>query len=587
MNWNLTNLFKNEDEFNNALTELKNCVAQVSSYQGKLADEKAFVEYLKLGEKIELLAGRTYQYCALRSDLNKKNIKNSAELSKIFAIFQEIQIATSFDNPEMINIGKEKIMSFIDNNPEIESHRFSFEKLFHNNEHILDAKSEKLLSYFSNVTRSGVSLYTSLANSDRESVPVKLKDKTIVNVNTSNFVSLLENSQEASDRKKIFEAVYKYYETNKNTFAGIYEAILEADKAHAKARNYSSILDSFLYGNNIPTSVYHNLINVASKNTKSLKKYLKLRKKHLGLKSYHTYDRFLNLASSDVKYSYEEAQNLFFKSIDHLPDEFKNYAHEALKEGYVDVMPTDGKRTGAYSSGVTDTHPFILLNYTNSLDDVFTVAHEAGHSIHTLFAMNNQPAPTQDYTIFVAEIASTFNEHMLLDYFIKSGNASKEIKIQLLQKAIDSIVSTFYRQTLFAHYELLAHQLIEKSEPINYEVLSNIMIDLYKKYYGLDIKKEIYKQYVWAYIPHLFNSPFYVYQYATSFAASFKIYKDVSNGVEGAYEKYIGLLKSGGSKYPIEQAKEAGVDFTKKETFMAVIERLDQLVDELEKTLSE
>ena len=587
MNWNLTPLFKTQEDFKAAFDEVSSYIPRLASFKGKLNEERSFIEYLLLSDEVEVLGGRVYQYCSLKSDLNKKNIENAAELSKVFALFNQLGIATSFEGPELISIGEETILGFIDKHPEVSHFRFSMEKLFRSQEHVLDSASERLLSYFSPVSRGGSSLYTALSTADKSGVTIKLKDKSTVVVNTSNFTSLLENAKDPSDRKKIFEAVYKHYELHKNTFAGIYEQVLNSGKAYAKARNYSSILESHLFNNNIPTSVYHNLVDVASKQNKSLKKYLKLRKQYLGLKSYHTYDRFLNFVNSDVKYTYEEGKEIFFKSIAHLPEDFVEYAHEAVRDGYVDVLPQDGKRTGAYSSSVTDTHPFILLNYTEGLDDVFTLAHEAGHSIHSLYAMNNQHGNNQNYTIFVAEIASTFNEHMLLDYFIKSGDTSKEVKIQLIQKAIDSIISTFYRQTLFAHYELLAHEKVEKDEPINYEVLSNIMIDLYKKYYGLDIKKEVYKEFVWAYIPHLFSTPFYVYQYATSFAASFKIYQDVSNGVEGAFERYTGLLKSGGSKYPIDQAKEAGVDFTKKETFMAVIDRMNTLVDELEKLLSE
>ena len=216
---------------------------------------------------------------------------------------------------------------------------------------------------------------------------------------------------------------------------------------------------------------------------------------------------------------------------------------------------------------------------------MFTVAHEAGHSIHSMYSAETQPTMLQDYTIFVAEIASTFNEHALLDYFLTLPNATKEEKIMVIQKAIDEIVGTFYRQTLFAEY--LANKEVAENKPINHQVLSQIMIDLYKKYYGLDITKENLKQYVWAYIPHLFYTPFYVYQYATSFAASFKLYKDVKENVPGAFEKYTNLLKSGGSKYPVEQVKEAGVDFTKKDAYMAVVERMETLVDELEKLLEE
>ena len=250
-------------------------------------------------------------------------------------------------------------------------------------------------------------------------------------------------------------------------------------------------------------------------------------------------------------------------------------------------MEQDGKRTGAYSSGVCNFHPFILLNYSNTLSDVFTVAHEAGHSIHSLYAGDAQPPMLQDYTIFVAEIASTFNEHNLLDYLMSTGKLSKEEQIMLLQKAIDSIMSTFYRQTLFAEYELTASRMKEQDMPINHEVLSNIMIDLYKKYYDLDITEEKVKKYVWAYIPHLFGTPFYVYQYATSFAASFKIYQDVKENKPDAFERYTNLLKAGGSKYPVDEAKDAGVDFTKRETFEAVTKRMTELVDMLEKLLEE
>ena len=227
------------------------------------------------------------------------------------------------------------------------------------------------------------------------------------------------------------------------------------------------------------------------------------------------------------------------------------------------------------------------MNFDKSLDSVFTLAHESGHSIHTLYSIENQKTMLQDYTIFVAEIASTFNEHNLLDYFIESGKASKEEKILLLQKAIDEIISTFYRQTLFAQYELELSRVAERQEPINYQVCSDVMIKLYKEYYGIDITEERVKEFVWAYIPHLFYTPFYVYQYATSFAASLKLYDNVKKGGKEAFERYVGLLKMGGSDYPTEEVKKAGVDFADPSTFLAVTDRLTTLVDELEEVIKE
>ena len=587
MNWDLTYHFKNNEEFENALIEVSNLVQEFKQFEGHLNEEEAFIKYLLLTKEFEIKASKVYQYASLKSDLNKKNVENAANLNRCMMVLYQLSEIVSYAEPEILMVGKDKIMSFIDNNKEVEEFRFSMEKLFHTKDHILDAQSEKLLSLFGPVTSSAGELYSALAVGDGTSEQVKLSTKEVVNVTQGNFRSLIANSTNPKDRKKIFEAVYKGYEKNKNTYATIYNNALQNNKAVAKARGYNSVLESYLYHNNIPTEVFTNLIEVAGTKNKSLKKYIKLRKKALGLKHYYTYDRFLELAHSNKKYTYEEAKELFFKSIASFPQDFKDKAREVLKDGFVDVEEKEGKRTGAYSSSVVNLHPFILLNFDNTLDSVFTLAHEAGHSMHSMYAAENQPVMTQDYTIFVAEIASTFNEHILLDYFLDSQDATKEEKIMVIQKAIDEIMSTFYRQTLFAEYEYKANEHVANNLPVNHEVLSNIMVELYKKYYGLDITKEGLKQYVWAYIPHLFYTPFYVYQYATSFAASFKLYKEVKENKEGAFEKYIGLLSSGGSKYPVEQAKEAGVDFTKKDAYMAVVERMDYLVDYLEKLLNE
>lgn len=587
MNWDLTYHFKNNEEFENALIEVNNLVSKFKEYEGKLNEEEQFVKYLLLTKEFEIKISKVYQYASLKSDLNKKNVENAANLNRCMMVLYQVSEVLAYAEPEILSIGKDTIMEFIDKNKEVEEFRFSMEKLFHTKDHILDAKSEKLLSLFGPVTSSAGELYSALAVGDGTSEKVKLKNKEVVNVTQGNFRSLIASSDNPQDRKKIFEAVYKGYERNKNTYATIYNNALQNNKAVAKARGYNSVLESYLYHNYIPTEVFTNLIEVAGTKNKSLKKYIKLRKKALGLKQYHTYDRFLELAHSNKRYTYEQAKELFFKSIEKFPKDFQDKAHEVLRDGFVDVEEKEGKRTGAYSSSVVNLHPFILLNFDNTLDSVFTLAHEAGHSMHSMYAAEHQPVMTQDYTIFVAEIASTFNEHILLDYFLESSDATKDEKIMVIQKAIDEIMSTFYRQTLFAEYEYLANKHVANNLPVNHEVLSNIMVELYKKYYGLDITKEGLKQYVWAYIPHLFYTPFYVYQYATSFAASFKLYKEVKDGTEGAFEKYIGLLSSGGSKYPVAQAKEAGVDFTKKDAYMAVVERMDYLVDYLEKLLNE
>jgi len=576
MKWDLTYLFKTQEDWKQSLDECMKYIPLAASFKGTLNDKDQFVKYLKLDLEISEKLERTYQYASLKSDLNKKNVENAKNLAYVQNFLMQLNQATSWVNPEILSIGKEKVMEYINSDEKVKQFAFVYEQLFHQNEHILDANSEQLISYYSPLFRKGNSLYSALSVSDNQAVEVELENKEKVMVTQGSWRSLIADSTSASDRQRIFEAIFNYYEQHKTTYAEIYNGVLQTNVANAKARKYDNVLESYLYGNNIPTSVFLNLVDVASNNNDALKKYIELRIEYLGLEKHYTYDRFLELAHSDKKYTYQEAKELFFDAIKQFPKELEEKAKEVLRDGFVDVYEQDGKRSGAYSSSMSNLHPFILLNYSNTLDDVFTVAHEAGHSIHSMYSSEAQPTVLQNYTIFVAEIASTFNEHVLLDYFMNKPSTTKEEKIGLLQKAIDEIYATFYRQTLFAHYELEAHKLVENNQPINYQVLCGIMEKLYKQYYGLDITEEKVKAFVWAYIPHLFYTPFYVYQYATSFAASFKIYKDVKEGKENAFENYIGLLKAGGSKYPVEEAKEAGVDFTKQETFMAVVERLEQ-----------
>lgn len=584
-NWDLSYFYKTNEDFESELASLSDYIPRLESYKGSFSEPEKFREYLLISEELESKLYKVYQYAHLRSDLNKKETSAAMAVGKVMNFLALLEEATSFESPEILALGEKRVFEFIDANPDLEYYRFIMEKLFRSSMHVLSEDKEKLISYFSPITSEGSELYTSLTTADGKAKTVRLSNGERVTVTQGSWTSLIADAPSASDRKKIFEAIFSSYEDKKHTYAEIYSTIMKSENAYVKARGYGSILEANLFPKNIPSSVYETLISVAGKQNRSLKKYLRLRKKYLGLRSLHTYDRFVQLEHSDKKYSYEEAREIFFRSIENAPEHFKMKAREALRDGFVDVYEQDGKRSGAYSSSVSDSHPFILLNYSSTLDDVFTIAHEAGHSIHTLYSQESQPAKLQNYTIFVAEIASTFNEHMLLDHLIGSGDISRKEKIMLLQKAIDEIVATFYRQSLFATYEYEVSRLIESDQVVDHEVLSGIMKKLYKQYYGLDISKEKVKQYVWAYIPHLFNSPFYVYQYATSFAASFALYLDVKSKKEGAFDRYTDLLRSGGSKYPIDQAREAGIDFSKKDTFMAVVRRLDELVDLLEKEL--
>lgn len=586
--WDLSRLYASEEDFLKDLEDSKNRILPLlASFEGKLGDEEEFMKFLDAQREADLKLSHLGMFVSMRSDLDKRNVENASDLSKIEMLFNDYGSMTSYASPEILKLGKKYVDDFFMKHPEYRDFDYEYEKLFRSQKFVLPAEQEKLVSYFGPVQGQGSTLYSQLSVGDYAPKKVTLKNGKEVEVNLANWTSLIAASDCEEDRQAIFESLYSWYEAHKNVYGEIYNTVVQSELSEMKARGYSSILQEHLYGNNIPESVFHNLIEVASGHAKPLHKYLEIRRKYLGLEHHRSYDRFLSLAKSEKKYTYEEAKELFYQSIEKFPADFQNKAHDVTSDGYVDVYHTLGKRTGAYSNGGENIHPYILLNFNGELDDVFTLAHESGHSIHTLYSIESQPVMKQNYTIFVAEIASTFNEHNLLDYLMESGTLDRNDKIALLQKSIDEIVSTFYRQTLFAHYEYEISKLCEEGKPINYQVLCDKMIELYKTYYGIDISEEKVKPFVWAYIPHLFYTPFYVYQYATSFTASMLIYENVKNHKPEAFENYIKMLKAGGSTYPIDEVKIAGVDLTKKDAFLAVVDRMEELVDQLEKLLEE
>lgn len=586
--WNLTHIYKTQEDFEKDLDYAKKVILPgITELEGKLKNEEDLVKYFDLERKANEVLNHLGRFASRRSDLDKKDVKNLSDLAKIDNLFNDFGSADSYSTPEILSLGKEHREKFFINHPENKDFDFQVEKIFRGEKFTLPAVEERLLSYYAPLEGSGSSLYSQLSVGDYTPKKITLSSGKEVGVNRSNWTSLEGSLENPEDRKKVFLSLYSWYNEHKNTYGEIYNSVVQSELSERKARGYSSILQEHLYHNKIDESVFHNLVEAANENAEPLHKYYEIRRKYFGLDHHRSYDRFLSLAKSEKKYTYEEAKEIFFDSIKDYPEDYQKKAQDVLAEGYVDVYPRSGKRTGGYSSGSANVHPYILLNFNGDLEDVFTLAHEAGHSVHTLYSEEAQPLVKQDYTIFVAEIASTFNEHNLLDYFRKSKSLSKNDKIALLQKSIDQIVSTFYRQTLFAQYEYEISQKAEKGEPINYQVLSDERTKLYKAYYGIDITEEELKPLVWAYIPHLFYTPFYVYQYATSFTASMLIYKNFRSGTKDAFDNYLKMLKSGGSRYPIDEVKLAGVDLTKKEAFSAVTGRRKELVEELDKLLNE
>lgn len=581
MNWNLSLIYEDINKWEADFNKIDELVAQIEKFNGKLNTKEGLLEFLTIEEEFDKLISKLFTYAHMKHDLNQRDNEGASYYARIYSKYSQSMAKVSFTSPQILANGYETVKEWIKDKKEF---HYNLERLFRNQKHILDEKSEKLMANYGETISSISKLYDSLSVVDNRSVKVTLSDGKEYDINASNYRSYLGKLENQDDRRLVFEAVFKFYDDHKATFAGIYNGIMNSEKVSVKNRGYKNILESHLYNNNISEDVFHSLINTARYNCKPLKEYIRLRKDYFNLDTYHTYDRFLDFKKSDIKLDYEASKQLFFDAAKSLGDDFYNHATKVLESGRVSVYPADGKRTGAYSTGVYGVGPFILLNHTNTLDDAFTLAHEAGHSMHTMYSSENQPYQTHSYVIFVAEVASTFNEQLLLDHLLKTMTDPNE-KIVVLQQAIDGLIGTFYRQALFANYEYEAHKLVEENKVVNSDSLSNIMIDLYKDYYDIDLKDEPYKDKVWAYIPHLFRTPFYVYQYATSFSASLAIYNKVKNKEENAFENYIKLLSAGGSDYPIEIIKLAGVDLSTEEPFKAVVNRLDELVKMLKELL--
>ncbi len=582
--WNLELIYKKYEDFVKELNDFPNDIIEAEQLKGKLHSLEGMLAYERVMKKIDERIERLFCYASMKFDLNQKDSKASEDYQKVYQLFNELLSKTAFISPEILANDKNQVMQYLKND-KLKKYQFKMDQLFRSRDFYLDAKSEKLMANYGEATGGFNRLYDKLAVSDRESVEVELSTKEKLSINDSNFRYYLELLSNQEDRRIVFEAIYKFYDQHKNTFAGIYDGIMQSEFAEVKNRGYNSILESQLYYNAIPKEVFLSLIDTARMHNTPLKRYYALRKKYFKLDTLHTYDRFLSFAKSKETYTYEVAKDMVLDACKSLGEDYYAHACKALEDGRVSVYTKDGKRTGAYSTGLYKEGTFILLNHNDNLESAFTVAHEAGHSIHTLYANEHQDEVNANYTIFVAEIASTFNEQLFLDYVMQNSN-SKEEKIVVLQQAIDNIIATFYRQTLFANYEYLAHKMVEDKKPITAEALSGIMTELYQDYYGIDLKDEPYKNMVWAYIPHFFHTPFYVYQYATSFAASLAIYEEVKKNPKNL-NSYLEMLSMGGSAYPVDIVRKAGVDLTKTDAFMAVVHRLEDLVTELENLLED
>ena len=582
--WNLSDIYENYEKWNEDLEKMEKIQEELVKFKGKFDSEDKLLQFLKKQEESEKIAYKLYRYPQLARDLDSSDKEATENMQKIQFLFAKMGTELSWVNPELIE-NRENIEKWIQKK-EFSDYRFGLENLFRLQSHVLDEDKSKLLSYYSSYFSAPRSIYSEITVTDVDWPLIKLNNGEKIQATAANYSKVVSTNRNQEDRKLIFENYYGIFEKRKNTIAAIYNSILQKNVASSKAYNYKSFLSSALEDNNIPEDIYLNLINTAKENTAPLKRYIKLRKEILGLSEYHNYDGSINLVKFDKEYEYDDAKKIVLNSIEPLGKDYAKKMENAISQGWLDVFETQGKRSGAYSAGVYGVHPYMLLNYNKTLDSVFTLAHELGHTLHTLYSQENQPFSTSDYTIFVAEVASTFNERLLLDYMLEKTQDPTE-KIALLEQEIRNITGTFYFQALLADYEYQAHKLAETGQPITADVLSKITEDLFYTYYGDEIEKDELLSIFWARVPHFFNSPFYVYQYATCFASSAILYDKVikdedENSRKKALKRYIELLSSGGNDFPMNQLKKAGVDLSKKSTIEAVSKQLDGLLDKLE-----
>jgi oligoendopeptidase F len=587
--WDLSSIFKSWEEWEAAFTELDRGIEAYKKYEGTLGQGAGqLLKALKDRDALGQLSYKVWYYPSLQYDEDQRNNTINARRQRVQLLMAKWQQATSWFNPELLKLPLKAVRQWLDENRELALYRFALEEVFRLQEHVLDEQGERLLSLTERLGSVPKDSYAALSTADARFPTITLSTGETTQVSYGQYRRLLATCRSQEDRRKAYEALYDTYSASLNTYAAIYNGVMHGDWFEARARGYQTTLDAALFGNAIPTSVVENLIRETKNGVSAFRRYHQLRKRVLGLNDYYVFDAFVPLVEYDVKYAYDDVLDWIVEAVASLGLEYQQRVRRAFRERWIDVYENQGKRSGAYSAPVYGANPYMLMNYNDTLDAVFTLAHELGHSMHTMLSHETQPFVYAGYTIFVAEVPSTLNEALLLEFMLTRAK-SKEERIVLLQHAIDGIIGTFYNQVLFADFELEAHRLVEKDQPITSEVLSGIYSKLLGEYWGDALSPDARAQHTWARIPHFFQSPYYVYQYATCFASTAKLMEDIDSKDpvkrDAAVDRYLDLLKSGGSDHPMELLKKAGVDLSKPETVRAVSSQLDGLVDKLEREI--
>jgi oligoendopeptidase F len=587
--WDLTHLYASDEAWRAEKAKVAAGIPKLGQYKGTLASSaQRLADALDSVNALSKEFSRVYIYASMKSDEDTRDSKYQAMQQEMQQLAAQFGAETSYVEPEILKTDRATIDTLIASEPRLKVYTFYLQDILRRREHTLSDNEERLLAASSLATSAPSNIYGILSNADFPYPTVTLSDGKSVKVDSANF-SVLRGSKNREDRQKVMSAFFGALGAFRGTFGSTMSGQVQSDVFYARARKYENALKGSLDGANIPVSVYTRLVDGVNTHLPTFHRYLNLRKKMMGLSELHYYDLYAPLVSSvDTNYTPEEAQTHIMAALAPLGPEYLAGAKRAFSERWIDLFPNPGKRSGAYSNGgAYDVHPYMLLNYNGKYSDVSTLAHELGHTMHSFLSNKTQPYPLAGYPIFVAEVASTFNEALLIDHMLKTMKDDAS-KLALLGNYLENIKGTVFRQTQFAEFELRTHEMAEKGEPLTGDGLSKLYADITKKYYGHDKGIAIVDDYIaheWAYIPHFYRA-FYVFQYATSFTASSALAEKVLAGDPASTKKYLTFLSSGGSKYPIDLLKDAGVDMTTDEPLELTMKAMNRVMDEMEKLLA-
>ncbi|MGO4932845.1 oligoendopeptidase F [Clostridium perfringens] len=581
--WRIDKIYKTPAKWNEELSKLKEEAPKLKDFEGKLGNKEDLKAFLLLNEKLSRKLGKLYVYAHMRSHEDTSNPEMQSLVNKIDPYSAEFSSYTAYFVPEILSLKEGTIENFINEDKDLKQYKIYFEMILNEKPHILSREVESVLASVSDCLGAPESIYSMLTNSDMTFGEIVDESGRKVELTEGNYISFIK-SKDRKVREAAFKLLFGTYKKYENTLATSLTSSIKNFVFESKTRKYNSSLEASLKPNNIPVEVYYNALKTVDENMDALHRYVRIKKKLLNLEEIHMYDLYVPVIECKKEHlEYKDAISLVEEGLKPLGKEYLDIFNEGINEGWIDVYENKGKRSGAYSWGSYDTMPYVLLNYNYELNDASTLAHEMGHSIHSYYTRKTQPYIYGDYSLFCAEVASTTNEILLIHHLIEK-ETDKNKKLYLINQELEQIRTTVFRQLMFAEFELKTHEAIENGESLTSEVLCKMWKDINIKYFGEDMNVDEEISIEWARIPH-FYSDFYVYQYATGYAAASSFANSILSKGEEAVEKYKGFLKAGGSMYPIDTLKMAGVDMTTSKPLKDTLDRFNELLDMLEEII--